>query len=57
MINITMLKLPTHTTDFFQPLDVSVFESLKEKLGMYFLNNYEKRECTDKGQVIYSVLN
>ena len=30
---ITILKLPPHTTDLLQPLDVSVFKSLKEHWG------------------------
>ena len=31
--NITLLKLPAHTTDLLQPLDVSVCKSLKEHWG------------------------
>ena len=31
--NVTILKLPPHTTDLLQPLDVSVFKSLKVKWG------------------------
>ena len=31
--NVTILKLPLHTTNILQPRDVSVFKSLKEKWG------------------------
>ena len=28
---VTILKLPPHTTDLLQPLDVSIFKGLKQK--------------------------
>ena len=30
---VSILKLPRHTTDLLQPLDVSVFKALKQKWG------------------------
>ena len=32
--NVTILKLPPHTTDLLQPLDVAVFKSLKDSWGI-----------------------
>ena len=31
--NITIIKLPAHTTDLLQPLDISVFKSVKDHWG------------------------
>ena len=31
--NVTIMKIPPHTTDLLQPLDVSIFKSLKDSWG------------------------
>ena len=31
--NVVLLKLPPHTTELFQPLDVAIFKSLKDIWG------------------------
>ena len=40
--NVTILKLPPHTTDLLQPLDVSVFGSLKVKWGAALFKRLRK---------------
>lgn len=43
---VTVLKLPPHTTDLLQPLDVSVFKSLKEKWGRVLHQRLRKTRST-----------
>ena len=44
--NVIILKLPPHTTDLLQPLDVSVFKSLKEKWGKVLFQRLCKTRST-----------
>lgn len=44
--NVTILKLPHHTTDLLQPLDVSVFGSLKVKWGTALFKRLRKTRAT-----------
>ena len=38
--NVTIIKLPAHTTDLLQPLDVSCFKSLKDYWGKMLFERY-----------------
>ena len=51
MNNVTILKLPPHTTDLLQPLVVSVFKSLKDKWGAVFFKRPKyKRTALSKAE-------
>ena len=39
---VTILKLPPHTADLLQPLDVSVFKALKQKWGQLLHARHRK---------------
>ena len=39
---VTILKLPPHTVDLLQPLDVSVFKALKQKWGQLLHARHRK---------------
>ena len=41
---VTIIKLPPHTTDLLQPLDVAVFKSLKDHWGDILFQRFSKSE-------------
>ena len=50
---VTIIKLPAHTTDVLQPLDVSVFKSLKDHWGSILLKRIKiKRKRLSKPEFL-----
>ena len=49
--SVTVIKLPPHTTDLLQPLDVAVFKSLKDHWGdVLFQRNNTSRLKLSKAE-------
>ena len=44
--NVTIITLPAHATDLLQPLNVSVFKSLKDNLGSILFNRLMKMKIS-----------